>query len=58
MKTEPISAIRRAGKQVQSTARRVDPGHIPFIAYLEALAKQLNQMADHLEKMMDRESGA
>lgn len=57
-KNDPVAAIRRAAKQVESQARRTDPGHVPFIAYQNALAQQLKGMAEHLERMMDKESGA
>lgn len=56
-KLDPVAAIQRAAKQVESQARKTDPGHLPFIAYQRALAQQLREQAADLERMMNRESG-
>ena len=52
-----VKSIHNASRAVRRLREKVDPGHIPFIRYLENLAKDLSHWADELSERIDYESG-
>lgn len=52
-----VTAVCRAMNTIRRHIRRVDPGHIQMIKYMERTANKLEAIATDLQARIDKESG-